>query len=319
MGGYSSAGQMTWGVRLGLPSFYAEIQEGIERMYNKSVYQLPLITVFSFFGHEDYHDYYWQRGFRLVAEHRVKQFSLYGKVEVRLEDHSSMTAVSDWSLTRSRGLRLNPIADAGRMHTLTAAVQYGPSRELMGITGQKRAEFRAEHSSSLLGSDYDFTRLDVNVLWRFNTFLRRRFHPQTLDIRFDGGMTWGDAPQQRLGGLQRSLGGFSVFGAFRSLRERPQIGRKHLALSLEHNFRTLPFEILRLGKLAKRGVELMIFGSIGRVWKSKKRISVYPIEDGLISEIGISINKLFYVLRLDVTKRLDRNDYFFSITLPRFF
>ena len=141
----------------------------------------------------------------------------------------------------------------------------------------------------------------------------------TLDIRLDAGMIRGDVPLQRLGGLNRSLGAFSVFGAFRSLRGRPHIGEKHAALSVEHNFRTVPVEILRLGGLAKRGAEVMIFGSMGRVWEDDNRVSVYPLEDEFIFEVGISINKLFYALRLDVTKRLDRNDYFLSISLPRFY
>ena len=106
----------------------------------------------------------------------------------------------------------------------------------------------------------------------------------------------------------------SPYGTLRSLVDAPLEGERYCALFLEHNFRTIPFEQLRLRWLADHGVGIILHGAAGKTWIKDDRLSGMQYNpryrDGIHSEIGLSMNDLFSSFRIDVTKRLDKHGVF---------
>ena len=192
------------------------------------------------------------------------------------------------------------------------------------MTGRRRLALTVEHSSpDGLTSDFDYTRYAVVFDWRQNTFYTRRLLPNTLDLRLVAGTASGDLPIQRAFTVDASMGVFRPFGALRTLTGFPYEGDEVLALFWEHNFRTVPFEVLGLRSLAQAGYNILVFGGHARTWESDNLRFQSPVfvpgTDGFHHEIGVSISGLFSLLRLDFAKRLDAGGFTVGIGTARLF
>ena len=305
-------------------SLSLEYHSGSWPRYASHAYPRLLTSLFSVCGQPDYFDYYWSEGVGLAWKRTFDGLKTDLSVGFRAEEHSSLPTATDYALFRKERVRReNPPVDEGSLRSIFLAVASGSNPIPLGFAGQRRLEFTLEYSDrSLFRSDFSFLRLGLVLDWRMATLFRRRFSPNCLDLRIVASTSAGRLPVQRFVIVDASLGGFSAFGAFKSLRSRPYEGEKTLAVFWEHNFRTVPFEILGLRGLARRGVEVILHGASGRTWLDETRMQALGFVPNSIDhfhhEIGFSINKLFYVLRLDFTARLDRRGFFFGVSVPRF-
>jgi len=153
--------------------------------------------------------------------------------------------------------------------------------------------------------------------------LARRLLPNALDIHLSGGYSTGELPLQRFGIVDGSFEFFTPFASIKSRRQRPYEGEKYFVLFWEHNFRTVPFELIDFEFAVKNGIGIMLYGSHGRSWISEKRLSeltfIPAYSDVFDHEIGISLNSLFSLLRFDVSYSLTKNSYYMGLALARFY
>tara|TARA_B100001964_G_scaffold141763_1_gene156224 strand:+ start:51 stop:347 length:297 start_codon:yes stop_codon:yes gene_type:complete len=91
----------------------------------------------------------------------------------------------------------------------------------------------------------------------------------------------------------------------------------------EHHFRTLPFELLGWDWLARRNIGIIVFGGHGRTWILEDRLAsfayVHQYVDQFHLEIGVSVNGLLGLLRLDFAKLLDADGFTISVGFARIF
>jgi hypothetical protein len=161
---------------------------------------------------------------------------------------------------------------------------------------------------------------------RIETFFQRRFRPNALDLRVDAGASFGALPLQRFGVIEASPQPYTPFGALRTLDDRPYQGEHHVALFWEHNFRTVPFELLGWQAPVEQDIELLLHGGHGRTWiddgtgqRLRRRGAAVQRADGFHHEVGLSVNGLLEdTLRLDLTKRLDASGLSVGVSLLRF-
>ena len=284
-------------------------------------YPLLLNSGQSLLGLDDYFDYYWNERLRARLH-----FSLPGRIGLQVgfnhEVHSSLQETTAFSLlNRNWRPRPNPAIEEGRLRSVEAGLEWGGPYQPFGMTANRRVEVGVEHSSGGLGSDFSFTRLRLALDGHFKTFLKRRFTPNALDVRLVAGYSIGDVPVQRFGSLEASMGFFSPFGAFRTVRGHPYEGEHYAALYWEHNFKTTPFELLGLWGWAMRGAGLVVHGASGRTWIDPERranLGYDPrYEESFRHEVGVSL-MLYHLLRLDFTRRLDRPGWSAGLSLVRF-
>ena len=284
-------------------------------------YPLLLNSGQSLLGLDDYFDYYWNE--RLRARLHL---SLPGQVGLQVgfnhEEHSSLRETTAFSLlNRNWRPRPNPAIEEGRLRSVEVGFEWGGPYQPFGMTANRRVEVGVEHSGAGLGSDFSFTRLRLALDGHFKTFLKRRFTPNALDVRLVAGYSIGDVPVQRFGSLEASMGFFSPFGAFRTVRGHPYEGEHYAALYWEHNFKTTPFELLGLWDWAMRGAGLVVHGASGRTWIDPERRAALGYdpryEEGFHHEVGVSL-MLYHLLRLDFTRRLDRSGWSAGLSLVRF-
>jgi hypothetical protein len=286
-------------------------------------------------GGADYFDYYRTTGFQADVSRRLRRTNLRWSAGFAQTDYQSLQTVTNYSILGGKIQRLNPTTDEGMGRYLKAGFTWGGEPAPFGVTGGNNAEVTITHSTDLIGSDFEFTRFYGRLDWRFETFYRRRFMPNTLDLRLVAGTHVGDLPPQHLHGLDSAPGYFTPFGGFRTAGNLPLTGTHTLGLFWEHNFRSVPFEMIGITGAAKRGIGIIVHGAHGHVrgnrnpvfppiaWLAGGDLAPIPAPEPLFNrnhhEMGVSLNGLFSVLRIDAAWRLDRPGSYIGFSVARIF
>ncbi len=303
----------------------AEFIEGSDTRYKSDTYSRLLTSVPTIFASPDYFDYYWKKGLHLQTGHYIRGLNTDVSLGFNIEEHSSLSKTSDLDLLGSNYIqRPNPAIDEGNLKSFTFSIQYGEDFIPLGVIGQNSANIQIEHSSKdIFNSDFSFTHYRASIDLAINTFLTRRLFPNTFNVHLSGGYTKGDLPIQRFGVLDAGLGIFGPYGVFKSLFNRPLEGEDYIGIFWEHNFRTVPFELLGFEWLAKKQIGLILHGASGRTWISDKRRNSldfdYKYQDSYRHELGVSINGVLQLFRIDFTQRLDKQDFIVGVSMLRWF
>ena len=316
----------------------ASYRYGVDPRYASKARFFPPLTrmvnsLWTLFGEPDYYDYFGNERLRVGVTAPIPGLDADARLQYRTERHFSITEVHDYTVLGRSGVLgkhirqpPNPPIDDGRLRSFHLRVAWGDAPEPRGILPVERIEVAVEHSAEWLASDFAFTQMRAAIDWRINTFFRRRVLPNTLDLRAVAGGALGTLPLQRFGVVEASPLPFTPFGALRTLDDRPYQGHAHAGLFWEHNFRTVPFELVGLYGVADRHVELLLHGGHARTWIDDQRQTALlrrgidlRTPDGVHHEIGISVNGLLRdLLRVDFTARLDRQAYSIGVSLLRF-
>jgi len=300
---------------------------GSGQSYESENYHPVITSIGTFFGARDYFDYHWKRSANLRISHKVWGINTRFTGLMNIEKHEPLPSkISDYNvLGRDITQRPNPRIDKGNLRSLGLKIRWGDEYVPFGVAGQRRAELSIENSNpDFLESDFSFTQYKFGFNWNFKTFLQRRFLPNTFDVYISAGYTKGNLPLQKLGVLDASLfDGFTPFGTFKSNRGLPYLGEDYLALFWEHNFRSVPFELLGLRWFAEKNIGIIVYGGHGQSWLSddnQAKINyINNTLDGIHHEVGVSLNGLFSFFRIDVTWRLDRPGTYLGVSTLRWF
>jgi len=145
--------------------------------------------------HEDYRDYYTREGFSVNAARYTKEsdFTSQLRVQYLIDDYSSLSKETDWSLFRpSHSFRDNPAVAEGTMHSIlgTAGVSTLEGRGRRTVGWNIFAS--VERGGNGLGGDFDFTQVVIDV---------RRFQPLSeydkINVRVRAGSLEGDYIPQK--------------------------------------------------------------------------------------------------------------------------
>ncbi|MBC7186610.1 MAG: carboxypeptidase-like regulatory domain-containing protein [Calditrichaeota bacterium] len=287
-----------------------------------SLYPRVFNSVVNLLGAEDHFDYFWLTGTSIGLTHRVRRWDLGVEAAVAAERHSSASKQTDFALlSQGRHQRPNPPVDEGRLGSVRLKLTVGGLGSAWSVTSQKGLQIEVERSvRGLLGSDFSFTSYRAEATYATSTFVRRRLLPNRLDLRLVAGMIEGLPPRQRLGTIEGRLAFLSPFGGLRTL-EGWYEGKKYLGLFWEHNFRTVPFELLGLHWLVDQGVGLVMHGGVARTWRSDVSLPEVGgyFSAGFHQELGLSLSGLLGFLRCDVTRRLDRSAWAVALSLARLY
>lgn len=285
-------------------------------------------SVWTLAGEPDYFDYLGTERVRVSVRQEVPSLDLDLALQLRNERHFSVSKTTDYGLL-SRGQKQppNPPVQEGWLRSVALRATVGDDG-LLGIFPFNRVQADIEFSDSgVAASDFDFTRIDVVADAHVETFFQRRLFPNALDLRLDAGVSLGTPPLQRFGVVEASPLPYTPFGALRTLDDRPYQGEHHVAFFWEHNFRTVPFELIGWQAPVHQDVGILVHGGHGRAWieddtsRQLRRQGVLPPRstDGMHHEFGLSINGLLYdSLRFDVTKRLDAPGLSIGVNVLRF-
>lgn len=336
--GYSTGyGDWSYGGRvsfndLGIGSFNVstrvQYNAQTQQRYTSPIYEPYLIIIPNLLGSDGYFDYYRSEGYRAFTKWTYADADLSLTLGFNSKEHSSLSTETAYDLLgNTSNFRLNPFIDEGLLRSVDVVLGYNLEEGYnFGVTGQKKIRLEIEHSSSDLGSDFNFTRYETRISWNFPTFYQRRLMPNTLDLSVKAGTFSGDLPFQKWGIIDGSAGVFAPFGSLRALRGRPYEGGQYVALNAEHNFQTIPFEILGLTPLVEQNIGLIIFGGAAKTWVpdwdqqlQQARLYRPNTTDGIHFEVGASLNRILDFFRVDFALRLDEPAFLVNMSVARFF
>lgn len=262
-------------------------------------------------GRDDYFDYYRAEGGFVTAGLKTGRLPHTLDVTWRSESHTQLPLTTSFDLQgRKTPQRPNGSIVEGKLNSIVVAWGIGePPAPIFGaVSGVEHFNILIERT--IAGSDMHFERYSASAYWRLTTLLKRRLLPATLDLHAVVGLSSGDLPPQRVHIVEQGNGYFGPFGTLRAYRGLPYRGRQMGALLWEHNFRTIPFELLRLRGLARRGYNVLVFG--GHAW-----IKEYTWLQR--HEVGVSLSGLFGLFRIDVAKPLDESGLRWGWGIARIF
>lgn len=283
---------------------------GTDTRYRSRYYTRPVTSVYLLLSGNDYFDYYWRRKLKARVEYRFASLPATTSAAFTKEWPDGLEANTGYYLFgRHDILPPNPAVPPLDLTSGTLRLVIGQDVTTLGITGRRYASLEVERGVTHAEENIWFTRYALDAEWSMPTFLRRRLLPAMLYIHLTAGTSEDKLPLQRYGTIDGRLGPYSPFGTLRTRTGRPYEGDTYLGIFWEHHFRTIPFEMLGLYGLAKRGYGIILHGGHARTWLSGDNFfSEAEAQVGSIPfhhEIGASINGIFGLFRLDVTKRID--------------
>ena len=293
--------------------------------YQSETWSMTLASLPPLLGLDDYFDYYKRKGIYFDIGHYFSDLQLDFTLGFFSEKHLSLKKTTDYAIFKTAGIqRDNPGINDGNMRSIIIRTRYGGTYIPFGVIGQSRALLIIETSQpGLIPSEYSFTRYTISVDWSMNTFLTRRLLPNTLNLHLVAGTSTGELPLQRFGIVDGSFQAVSPFATFRTIKDRPYEGEDYFAVYWEHNFGTVPFELINFSYAVDNGIGIILYGSHGRTWISAERLAKLSYKPAYTNnfhhELGISINNLFGLLRADTSYRLDNHLFYFGLSVARFF
>jgi len=290
--------------------------------YSSDIYGSLITSFMPLFGYDDYFNYYRNAGLRVSSGWRPAGQRYTYRLHYNLEEHRSINFKTSYDILGKNNIqRINPLIEDGTLSSVLFQVTRGDLKNNLGIIELNGFEFSIEQSATFLGSDWDFTRFKVNLFKRFNTFYKKRFFPNALDLRLNAGTYLGDLPVQKNGALDAAFGYMTPFGAFKTKKYIPYQGASYIALNAEHNFRSIPLEILGWRNAPQSGLSVIAFGGIGKVWNPASNVGQFgiPSADEFHLEVGGSLSNIFNLFRIDLAFRLDDPGFYPGISVARLF
>ena len=336
-GGYSTA-NAKWSYGGGLhyrwsdgrlsPQIGIRYQVHTTPQYSSQIITPTLASISNILGYPNYFDYFREKALMFSGALTDQRTHLGLRVSFKsANQHSLQTRTAYDILGQHRKPRINPAINAGHLNALNFTAGYHLNKGYtFGVIGRKRIALKMEISDPALGSDFTFNRYAAHIDWSFSTFFKRRIFPNTLNISLDAGTFSGRLPLQQMGIVDVAPNIVSPFGALRAARFRPYEGEQFLALNVEHDFRTVPFELLGLNYLVRHNIGLIAFAGAARTWTSAQRKRqifnrtgyVLNSTNGTHLEAGLSINGLFNLFRVDFAKRIDKPVFLVGVSVTRF-
>ena len=136
------------------------------------------MTILRVLGVPDHQNYYLREGIEVALQWRPIRQRHSFKLSLLAESHDSLQKSTDWHFFNWRSkseVRENPVVTPGRMRSATFKYDYSTRHDFLGWHNT----FLVEHSSPVVGSEFDFTRYQLHLRYA-HPFGRHRIRTQAV-------------------------------------------------------------------------------------------------------------------------------------------
>ncbi len=309
---------------------FAGFYDKTDTRYGSMHYSQLVTSFLPLLGRYDYFDYYQNKRITTGLIYSFENIRSEVSFVFNSENNSSIIKKSNWNiLSKEYAQRENPAIDDGRLNSVKFQFAYHQAYnepEMEKIFGDRtdKIELQIEHSSpKYLNSDFDFTQCNFLCDYRLTTFFKRRSDHNYLRVRIEASTYTGSMPLQRFSIIDGSIFSYSSFGIFKTLINKPLEGEKKIGIFWEHNFKSIPFEIVGLKYFSRNKYEFIVQGASGRTWINEERLDrikqnyAPSYKNEFHHELGISLVMKFKFLsvRFDGTQNLINNNNYFGFNL----
>ncbi len=224
-------------------------------------------------GFEDHFNYYFSKGATLGIKKNFGK-SISAKLSFFIESQSSVDAIKYFSIFNSnRNVRINPKITNGTDNRIVLNFNSGKSPFEINLVTANGFVSQVDFSSKLLGSDFDYTRINAAYKFYVRTIYDELFFAPYLGVFIEVSSVFGSYGTQHLYTPQTALSFFSPFGAFKGLEPYQFVGNKSIAIHLEHNWRKTFFDMLGIYFPVAWNLELTTGVSGLAIWNNSNQLS----------------------------------------------
>ena len=167
---YRFGGRINWGEpflwKIGLTAqFHRQTDVVASELFPN--YKNGFFTLQHLLGYPDLTNYYLRKGFEVKLDWSPRLPEHTFNMSAIAESHESLQKSTDWNIAqwvlKNTEARENPEITSGRIHSLTLNYSFNTQQEYLGWYNT----MLVEHSNTAIGSDFDFTRLQVHLRYAF--------------------------------------------------------------------------------------------------------------------------------------------------------
>ncbi|HEY4613410.1 MAG TPA: hypothetical protein VII11_10530, partial [Bacteroidota bacterium] len=225
------------------------------------------------------------------------------------------TIVSHRIFSLGKNARPNPAVLSGQDNRIDIDLSYGaefyplPTRTSFGVY------VHGAISAATLGSDFDYRSGSLGFQSTIKTFFPRLNDGPSMRVRLEYFTLTGKTGPQHAAFVSTALGPYAPFGAFKLLRPYEFRSTRHASMHLEHDWSTIPFQLLGITFLESSGVRLTTGVSI--VGGNKKEWDFQRESDLRYLEASVGISRILSVLSVSFTRSSEKmSTVTFSISPP---
>lgn len=248
------------------------------------------MTILRVLGVPDHQDYYLREGLEVALQWRPIRQRHSFKLSLLAESHDSLQKSTDWHFFNWRStseVRENPGVTPGQMRSVLFKYDYSTRHDFLGWHNT----FFAEHSNTVIGSDYDFTRYQLHLRYA------HPFGSHQIRTRAVGSFSTAPLPIQR----QFAIGGPGLLNGYPLYAFA---GDRGFLFNIEFLFH-LPALINWKNVLEFPDVDLFLvpFLDAGQAWNASDERYIFEPKSN--AGIGLQLGKTDLILRFNVSKAFE--------------
>ena len=251
-------------------------------------------------GFNDQFNYYLSGGFDFgITKNFGKRFS--SKIGFISEKESSLPEMKYQSIIKTnRESRVNPGIIEGLDRRTYFKILLGKDPTEIQFIPEDGLIAQLDFSNPVFKSDFNYKRFQIAGLFRMQTFYQELFIAPYLEMNFDAGIVTGNYGPQHLYSPNTALGFFAPTRVFKGLNPYRYAGTEMVALHLEHNWRTIPFQALGLNFISDLYLDFITGVSILKTWNKSDYLPEAAMNKPYW-EIYTGISKILGALKIDLS------------------
>lgn len=243
-------------------------------------------TLTSAIFHNDYNDYFHEKG--LKAGFEIKYKSLELLAEYNISEQSSLEKSTNKSIFTDYSWRENPAIESDKYSTLAGKLNY-QTNSLFSWSGFNISV----DISGLYGDQKDssktFNSIDGSIYLNIPTF-STGYQPMILDVYAAAGRSTRNTPVQYQLRMPTALIPIGKTGTIYSAPIGIFGGTEYYTIQGEFNTTDLWWRIIGLPKYENRGIDLILYGSTSYFYNESN--TFYRSAEGNYSEIGFGLSRV---------------------------
>ena len=250
-------------------------------------------------GFNDPFNYYLASGFGLGISKKFGDIS-FAKIGFISEKENSLPEMKYQSIFKTKRLpRENPEIVEGMDRRTYLNISLGKNPMEIQLIPEDGLTLQLDFSNPAFNSDFNYKKFRVMGLVKLETMYKELFIAPYLEIIIDAGIITGNYGPQHLFSPNTALGFLAPPGVFKGLNPYRYTGTEMLALHLEHNWRTIPFQSLGLDFIADLYLDFITGVSILKTWNNSDYMPASVMKKPYW-EIYAGLSKILGVFRVDV-------------------
>lgn len=258
--------------------------------FGYSLGQYPMLynTAAGLFVHEDYNDYFRERGFGVNLNISRSNFKF--DIAADFANHEPLKKNTDKSIFESYAWRQNPEAQEGDYQTLRTKISYGNINPLM-LSNNIDIDLKVEALGGIeSNSKTEFGGINGRMILSVPTF-NTGYGPMHLLLSFDGGITTYNTPVQFQNRMSTRLFILNNTGNFFTAPLGFYGGDRFYSVQALYNLSDIWWRWLGLPTYEGRGLDLTIGGTYGKFENNTNSFYSSTGKDGY-AEAGFGFSRI---------------------------